>query len=63
MPISETDLEAALDGMHYPATSADLLAHVERNGSPEELVEAVRRLPAYTFDSPEEVRGALPDAD
>ena len=63
MPISESDLEAALDGMHYPSTTAELLIHVERNGSPEELVEAVRRLPAYTFDSPEEARGALPDAD
>jgi hypothetical protein len=61
MPISEADLEAALDGMHYPATTADLVQHVEQNGSPAELIEAVRRLPAYTFDSPEEARGALPD--
>jgi hypothetical protein len=63
MPISEADLRAALDGMHYPATTADVLQHVELNGAPEELVEVVRRLPSYTFDSPEEVRGALPDAD
>jgi hypothetical protein len=62
MPITEADLEAALDGMHYPATTADLLAHVELNGAPVELVEAVRRLPPFTFDSPEEARGALPDA-
>lgn len=62
MPISEADLEAALNGMHYPATTADLMQHVELNGAPAELVEAVRQLPMYTFDSPEEVRGALPDA-
>jgi hypothetical protein len=62
MPISESDLETALDGMHYPSTTAELLMHVERNGAPAELVEAVRRLPEYTFDSPEEARGALPDA-
>lgn len=61
MPITEADLEAALDGMHYPATTADLLQHVQRNGAPEELVAAVRQLPAYTFDSPEEARGALPE--
>lgn len=63
MPISESDLEAALDGMHYPSTTAELLMHVERNGAPAELVEAVRKLPAYTFDSPEEARGALPRAE
>jgi hypothetical protein len=62
MAISETDLEAALDGMHYPATTADLLRHLEVNGAPDELIEAASLLPSYVFDSPEEARGALPPA-
>jgi hypothetical protein len=61
MAISEADLEAALDGMHYPATTADLLRHLEINGAPDELIDAARRLPGYSFDSPEEARAALPD--
>jgi len=62
--MDQEELRAELDTYvtleQFPTTSADLVATASGNHAPDEVVEALRGLPAGTvFGTPEDVREAL----
>ena len=45
--------------VQYPATKVDVIASAEREGAPQETIEALQRADAESFASVEEVRQAV----
>lgn len=48
-----------LDRLRFPATAADLLAHLTRRNTPMELLEEAMALPARSFATAEDAADAL----
>ncbi len=46
-------------GVQYPATKADVIAHAEDQGAPQEMIEALQRAQTESFPNPDEVRQAV----
>lgn len=59
--ISPGDLEHYLAGVSYPASKDDLISAARRNEAPDEIVEAIWRLPKSKFRGPQEVQKAYGD--
>jgi Protein of unknown function (DUF2795) len=63
MAFQITEVQKALKGVDYPASSDDLAATAERNGAERELVEALRGMSKDSFDGPnavmKELKGSL----
>ncbi|BBG03453.1 MULTISPECIES: DUF2795 domain-containing protein [Pseudonocardia] len=56
-------VHAALDGVTFPAGKDQLTAGAERNGAGAATVEAIRAVPAETYDSAADVVAAVDTAD
>jgi hypothetical protein len=59
MAFQVTEVQKALKGVDYPASSDELARHAERNGADRELVEALRGMSKGSFDGPNAVMKAL----
>jgi Protein of unknown function (DUF2795) len=59
MSIQVTEVQKALKGVDYPATSSQLADHAEQNGADAEVVEALRGMGEETFDGPSGVMQGL----
>ncbi len=63
MAFQVTEVQKALKGIDYPASSEDLANCAEGNGADRELVEALRGLEKNSFDGPnavmKELKGSL----
>ena len=62
MNVSPIELQKALHGVEYPASSDDLVACAERNGAGPDVLDALRALPAASYDGPDAVSHAVADA-
>jgi hypothetical protein len=61
--VSPVVVEKSLKGMHYPAKKRDLIKHAQQQGAEEEVVEALKDLPAQDFHSPIDVSKAIGEMD
>jgi hypothetical protein len=55
MAFQITEVQKALKGVDYPASSEELADHAEGNGADRELVEALRSMKKGSFDGPNAV--------
>jgi hypothetical protein len=58
MGFQVTEVQKALKGIHYPASSDDLASTAEGNGATEDLVGELKGL-GGSFDGPDKVMAAL----
>ena len=49
--INSAQLESQLQGVNYPASKAELVRHMERNGADENICTVISSLPNQTYDS------------
>ena len=58
-----TEVQKALKGVDYPASTDELASHAEGNGADRELVAALRSMNKDSFDGPnavmKELKGSL----
>jgi Protein of unknown function (DUF2795) len=59
MAFQITEVQKALKGVDYPASSDQLASHAERNGADKELVDALRNMKKGAFDGPNAVMKGL----
>ncbi len=59
MEIDPIEVQRYLAGMDYPAKKDELITTAERNGAPQEVVEALQALGGESFDDPSAVQAAL----
>ena len=59
MAFQITEVQKALKGIDYPATSDELASHAAGNGADRELVDALRNMNKDSFDGPNAVMKAL----
>ena len=63
MAFQITEVQKALKGVDYPATSDELASHADGNGADRELVETLRGMSKNSFDGPnavmKELKGSL----
>lgn len=57
--LNPAQLEKYLKGVNYPASKAELVKHLERNGADESIREAISCLPNQTYDSSAAVNRAI----
>jgi len=57
--LNPAQLERHLKGVNYPASKAELVKHVERNGAEENVRAAISNLPNQSYDSPAAVNRAI----
>jgi hypothetical protein len=62
MGIQVTEVQKALKGVSYPATSNQLAEQAEKNGASAEVVDALRDMGDETFDGPDQVMKGLKGA-
>lgn len=56
-------IESYLNGLHYPAKREDVLKSARQNHAPADVLEALGRLPADEFLSPDDIDDALRDSE
>jgi Protein of unknown function (DUF2795) len=59
MDVNPIDLQKHLKGADYPASKEELIDLAERNGAPDEVVEALQAADSEQFDGPDAVQAAL----
>lgn len=59
MGLSVTEVQKALKGAEYPASSEELADLAEENGADEEVVDAIRGIDEDDLESPADVMKAL----
>ena len=59
MEPNPVDVQKALKGADYPASKSDLVALAQRNGAPEEVIQALQAADGEQFDGPDAVQRAL----
>jgi hypothetical protein len=63
MGIQVTEVQKALKGVDYPATSSQLAEYAEKNGADSDVVDALRNMGEETFEGPsgvmKQLKGAL----
>jgi Protein of unknown function (DUF2795) len=57
--LNPAQLERHLKGVNYPASKAELVKHVERNGADQSICAAISSLPNQSYDSPAAVNRAI----
>jgi len=62
MQASPTDIQRALKGADYPASSEDLVELAEQNGADEDVLDDLRTLEEREYDNPADVMSGL-DSD
>jgi hypothetical protein len=51
-------LKPLLEGMDFPASKLDVIAHVEQGGAPDELIELLQRMDGERYDGADSVAAA-----
>lgn len=59
--VSPANLQKYLAGVSYPASKDDLISTARRNSAPDEIMDAIGRLPKDKFEGPQEVQRAYGD--
>lgn len=59
--VSPANLQDYLAGVSYPASKDDLISIARRNCAPDEVMDAIGRLPQDKFRGPQEVHRAYGD--
>ncbi len=59
MEANPIEIQKALKGASYPSSKEDLIALAERNGAPDEVIEALQASGEEQFDGPDAVQRAL----
>jgi hypothetical protein len=59
MGLSVTEVQKALKGAEYPASSDDLADLAESNGADEDVVDAIRGIDEDDLEGPDQVMAAL----
>jgi hypothetical protein len=59
MDVNPIELQKHLRGADYPASKDELIDQAERNGAPDEVVEALQAADSEQFDGPDAVQAAL----
>jgi hypothetical protein len=59
MDVNPIELQKHLKGADYPASKQDLIALAERNGAPDDVVQALQAADSEQFDGPSAVQAAL----
>jgi hypothetical protein len=59
MGLSVTEVQKALKGADYPASSEELAELAEENGAEDEVVDAVRSIDEDDLEGPDQVMKAL----
>jgi hypothetical protein len=60
MDVNPIELQKYLKSADYPASKEELIDLAERNGAPNEVVEALQAAHGEQFDGPDAVQAALP---
>ncbi|HLZ38188.1 MAG TPA: DUF2795 domain-containing protein [Mycobacteriales bacterium] len=61
MAVNPVQLQKFLGGVDYPARRDDLVAHAERKGADEPVLETLRRIEDREYDGPNAVSAAVSD--
>lgn len=56
-------IQAALKGIHYPASRQDLVQQAQSNGAPDGLLNWIKGLPQDQFGGPQDVQKAFGQED
>lgn len=56
-------IQAALKGIHYPASKQDLVSQARQNGAPDGLINWIQGLPQSQFGGPQDVQKAFGKED
>lgn len=56
-------IQAALKGIHYPASRQDLVNQAQQNGAPDGLLNWIKGLPQDQFGGPQDVQKAFGKED
>jgi hypothetical protein len=59
MDVNPIELQKHLKGMDYPASKQDLIQTAERNGAPDDIIQALQGMDKEQFDGPSAVQQAL----
>lgn len=59
MGFQVTEVQKALKGIDYPASTDDLAQKAEENGASQDLVQELRSLDKDSFDGPNAVMSAM----
>lgn len=59
MEVNPIEVQKHLSGLDYPASKDAVVATAERNGAPNEIIEALQRTGKEEFDGPSAVQAAL----
>ena len=59
MQVDPTDLQRYLAGTDYPARKDEVIATAERNGAPQEVIEALQAIGQEDFSDARAVEAAL----
>jgi len=57
--VSPVAMQKHLKGTNYPASKDDLVRQAEHNHAPDDILDAIRVLPADMFNGPRDVMRAL----
>lgn len=58
--VQPEQVRAALDGLNYPASKDDVVAHVTRQETDESVLRLLRALPVAIYDNRGDVMAAVP---
>ncbi|MGE5636603.1 MAG: DUF2795 domain-containing protein [Nocardioidaceae bacterium] len=59
MDVNPIEVQKHLSGVDYPASKQDVIAVAERNGAPQEIIDALQAMDGERFDGPSAVQAAL----
>ena len=59
MEVDPVEVQRHLSGISYPAKKDEIIATADRNGAPQEVIEALQALGQEDFEGPDEVQAAL----
>ena len=59
MEVDPIEVQRHLSGVDYPVKKDELIATAERNGAPQEVIEALQALGQEDFEDPDDVQAAL----
>jgi hypothetical protein len=59
--VSPIDIQKALSGLDYPASKEQIVAHAEKQGADEEVLEALRKIEDRQYEGPSGVSSAVFD--
>jgi hypothetical protein len=53
------EVQKYLSGMDYPATKEELVEHAQKQGAPQDILEALKQVPEGEYEGPNKVSSAV----